>query len=463
MFSIEKHCNLFFSKVRQIGFTPSMDDYKKRRLGIFNLINFFGLTTGITIPIAGFFGNGYLPVIAWVVAFSPFVISSVVLISNYYKKYYFAMMWYFILYPTVTSLVYFGGIDVGIELFFILYGVLAVFFLQKIRAILITIIFSAACYLITSTLMGDFKFVMKNINFTFYFFNHLLALFFIFLGLFLIKKENTGYQKEMKSSNEELTLSINEVNESKILLAEKAEMLESQKLQLTELDDLKNRLFSIISHDLKTPIYSLRNLFRNVEKYDIPGDEIKVLVPDIINDLNYTTSLMENLLQWAKSQMQGNTINPQLLDVATMVNEIKQLLRLQAESKQVYIKAKIDPSINIYADKDMINLVLRNIISNAIKFTPNNGEINVGAKLHNDVVEMYVQDTGTGISAENIEKLFSNQYFTTNGTANESGTGLGLMLCKEFLNKNGGNISVESELGKGSKFVFTLPRAIVPA
>ena len=132
MFSIAKHFNLFFSKVRQIGFTPSMDDYKKRRLGIFNLINFFGLTTGLTIPIAGFFGNGYLPVIAWVVAFSPFVISSVVLISNYYKKYYFAMMWYFILYPTITSLVYVGGIDVGIELFFILYGVLAVFFLQKI-------------------------------------------------------------------------------------------------------------------------------------------------------------------------------------------------------------------------------------------------------------------------------------------------------------------------------------------
>ena len=311
--------------------------------------------------------------------------------------------------------------------------------------------------------MGDFKFIMKNINFTFYFFNHLLALFFIFLGLFLIKKENTGYQKEMKASNDELILSINEVNDSKLLIAEKAEMLEAQKLQLTELDDLKNRLFSIISHDLKTPIYSLRNLFRNVEKYDIPGDEIKVLVPDIINDLNYTTSLMENLLLWAKSQMHGNTINPQALDVATLVNEIKQLLRLQAESKQVYIKAKIDPSINIYADKDMINLVLRNIISNAIKFTPNNGEINVGAKVNNDLVEMCVQDTGTGISAENIEKLFSNQYFTTNGTANESGTGLGLMLCKEFLSKNGGNISVESELGKGSKFVFTLPRAIVTA
>ena len=436
-----------------------MDNYEKRRLGIFNLINFFGLITGIIIPVAGYFANGYLPFIAWFVAFSPFIISSVVLISNYYHHYEFGMIWYFILYPFITSFVYIGGIDVGIELFFILYGVLAVFFLQNFRAILITITFSGGCYLITANLMGDYKFEMKNINFTFYFFNHLLGLFFIFLGLFLIKKENTGYQKEMKLSNDELVISINDLEESKVLIAEKAEILEVQKLQLTELHELKNRLFSIISHDLKTPIYSLRNLFRNVEKYDIPGEEIKVLVPDIINDLNYTTNLMENLLQWAKSQMQGDTIHPQILDIATMVNDVQQLLRLQAESKQVYMKAKIDPSIYIFADKDMINLVLRNILSNAIKFTPNKGEIYVGAKVNNDMVEMYVQDTGMGISSENIHKLFANNYFTTNGTANESGTGLGLMLCKEFLAKNGGSISVESELGKGSKFLFTIPKA----
>ena len=157
--------------------------------------------------------------------------------------------------------------------------------------------------------------------------------------------------------------------------------------------------------------------------------------------------------------MQGNSINPQLLDIAVMVNEVQQLLRLQAESKQVYVKSKIDPSLYIFADKDMINLVLRNILSNAIKFTPNKGEINVGAIVKNDMVEMYVQDSGTGISAENIKKLFTNNYFTTNGTANESGTGLGLMLCKEFLNKNGGEIMVESEVGKGSRFSFTIPKA----
>ena len=459
MHLIVQNINSFLRTVKSIGLVPSMDDYEKRRIGIFNLINFFGTLTGLFIPLGGILNDGYLPFIAWVVAFAPFIISAVVLISNYYHKYQFGMIWYFIMYPSITSLVYIGGIDVGIELFFILYAVLALFFLKNKTAILIIITFCAICYLVTSNIIGDYKFVMKNINFTFYFINHLLALFFIFLGLCLIKKENSSYQFKMQTAISKLTDTNEELNKSKILIAQKAAALEEQKQKLTELDGLKNRLFSIISHDLKTPIYSLRNLFRNVEKYDIAGDEIKILVPDIINDLNFTTSLMENLLQWAKSQMQGNSINPQLLDIGVMVNDVQQLLRLQAESKQVYVKSKIDPSLYIFADKDMINLVLRNILSNAIKFTPNNGEINVGAIVKNDMVEMYVQDSGTGISAENIKKLFTNNYFTTNGTANESGTGLGLMLCKEFLNKNGGEIMVESEVGKGSRFSFTIPKA----
>lgn len=449
----------FLQLIKSIGFTSSMDDYEKRRLGIFNQLNFFGLLTGIIIPIAGLFNKGYLPPLAWIVAVAPAFISLVVLVSNYYQRYLFAMIWYFILYPVITCMVYAGGIDVGIELFFILYGVLAVFFLQNLRTVLITISFSVVCYLLIFIIHPEYKYVMRNINFSFYFFNHFLSVFCIFLVMFLIKKENNGYRLQMQFNNNALSDINTAIEQQKIELAQKAYLLEEKTQQLTQLDSLKNRLFSIISHDLRTPIYSLRNLFGNVQQYDLPGDEIKLLVPDIINDLNYTTSLMENLLQWAKSQMQGDSINPQLIDIALMVNEVQQLLRLQAENKQVYVNSKIDPSIYIFADKEMINLVLRNLLSNAIKFTPNLGKVYVGASVKNDIVEIFVKDTGTGISNENIQRLFSNNYFTTNGTANESGTGLGLMLCKEFLAKNGGEIFVESEVGKGSKFTFTLPKA----
>jgi two-component system, sensor histidine kinase and response regulator len=447
----------FFSNIKSIGYTLGMDDYERRRLGIFNLINFLGVVTGLSIPIAALSSNGYLPLIAWVVAWAPLLISSVVLISNYYKRFQFAMVWYFIMYPIITALVYAGGIDVGIELFFILYGVLAVFFLQNIRAILITVSFSIICYLFIYTLHGKYNYVMKDINYVFYFSNQFLSLFFIFLGLILIKKENSSYQFELTTINNTL-LHTNEVLEkNEEALIEKTYLLEEQTEQLSELNTLKNRMFSIISHDLRNPIYSLRNLFRNVQEYNLPGEEVKVLLPDILNDLNYTTNLLDNLLQWAKSQMEGSTLNLQAIDVSKMIKETQNLLRLQAESKEVLLDSKVDTNVFMYGDKDMITLVLRNLLSNAIKFTPRKGKVFIGTSLQNNMVEIFVKDSGIGISKENIDKLFANNYFTTAGTANESGTGLGLMLCKEFLVKNGGNIYVESEEGNGSKFVFNVP------
>ena len=449
----------FFSVIKSLGTNPAMDGYEKRRLGIFNLLNFFAFFTGISIPVAGLLNSGYLPLLAWVVACSPALISGVVLLLNYYHRLQFSLLWYFVMYPVFTALVYAGSVDAGVELFFILYGVLAVFFLQKLNRILLAVVIAVACYSFIFLIPQQYQFVLREINFSFYIFNHILSICFIFLGLFLIKKENTEYQFEIIDSNRALHKKNIEVEKQSKEIIVKANLLEEQTAQLTELNAVKNRLFSIISHDLRTPIYGLRNLFKSMQQYDLPGEEIKVLVPDILNDLNYATSLMENLLQWAKSQMEGASINPQLIDVSLMITEVQQLLRLQAENKKVYLKTKTDAPVYIYADKDMINLVLRNLLSNAIKFTPENGEVSLGAAIKNETVEVFVKDTGMGISKENINQLFGNNYFTTKGTANETGTGLGLMLCKEFLNKNGGEIFVQSEIGKGSRFSFVIPKA----
>jgi two-component system sensor histidine kinase/response regulator len=134
-------------------------------------------------------------------------------------------------------------------------------------------------------------------------------------------------------------------------------------------------------------------------------------------------------------------------------------LRLQAEAKQIYIDYKGKADILAVADKEMINLVLRNLLSNAIKFTPQQGVIEIGVNEHAAFIEVYVQDSGTGISKDALQKINENNFFTTKGTASESGTGLGLMLCKEFLAKNGGQMQIESEPGKGSIFSFTLPKS----
>jgi signal transduction histidine kinase len=324
---------------------------------------------------------------------------------------------------------------------------------------LFSVSLSMISYFMLAVVLKNYQYQLATANYFFYLFNQILAIIFIFYGLFLIKKENSDYQFSILTKSRDLHKKNMEIQIQKTEIGEKAKLLEKQTNELTDLNSLKNKLFSVIAHDLKTPMYALRNLFRNMQQQDLPASEIKVMIPDVVNDLNYTTGLMENLLQWAKSQMQSDAVKPQTVDVTKITEDVLQLLRLQAEAKQIYIESKVDSPVYAFADKDMINLVLRNLLSNAIKFTPEQGYISVGINEMSSFVEVFVQDSGMGISIEALQKIQQNDYFTTKGTASESGTGLGLMLCKEFLAKNGGQMHIESELGKGSIFSFTLPRS----
>ena len=449
----------FHAYIKNVGYRASLGSYEKRKLGIFNLMNFLGMLAGLIIPFAFLFNRTNTPGFLWPIAFSPALISLLVLIVNHYQRYELARILYFTLYPVMTTLVYAAKVDAGIEFFFVLYGVLSVFFLQKLYNIIFSFTLSMACYFLVSTVWTDYQYRLEFTNYYFFLFNHLLAVFFIFYGLLLIKTENSRYQALTHEKNFQLRRSNLKILRQKKDIAGKATQLEEKTLQLTELNSLKNKLFSVIAHDLKNPIYALRNLFRNIQQYDLPGDEIKLMIPEVVNELTYTTGLMENLLQWAKSQMQAEAIRPQLLDISKITSEVLQLLRLQAEAKNIYISSRIERPVYVYADKDMINLVLRNLLSNAIKFTPVEGTISIDARELRSHIEILVQDTGTGISEDNLRKLMvEDLYYSTKGTVGEAGTGLGLMLCKEFLSRNGGKMHVQSEPGKGSTFSFTLPK-----
>ena len=249
-------------------------------------------------------------------------------------------------------------------------------------------------------------------------------------------------------------------------LQEKNKKIENQKaeieqkaIELSELNSLKNKLFSVISHDMKTPMYALRNLFRSMQQLDMSGREIKAIIPDVVSDLNYTTGLMENLLHWVKSQMQSSSISPGELDMADITEEAIQVHQLQAATKKVSITREMDKPFMVYADRDMVTLVVRNLLSNAIKFTPEHGAIIVRVKSEFPFGRISVIDNGIGMDPETLKKIQENSYYSTNGTASESGTGLGLMLSRDFLSKNGGKLTIESEPGRGSIFSFTLPLA----
>lgn len=440
-----KSTGQLFEKVKTIGSDASIGDYEKRKLGIFNQLNFFQLIAGLIVPIAGGLSNRHFPPIAWVVACIPALISIVVLFLNGRRQYDLALIVYFVFYPLITGIVYLWGINMGVELSFILYGILSVFFIQELSSMLFALGLSMVSYFVLAVLCKDYKYQLEIANVWFYFFNQLLALGFIFYGLFLIKKENTGYQHSILQQKEEIV--------------QKGLLLQQQTEELTRLNAFKSRLFSIIAHDLKSPIYALRNLFRNMQAYDLPAEEIKDMVPEVVNELTYTTSLMENLLQWARSQMQTEAVKPQMIDVSGLMTEVARLLRLQAEAKKIKVSLGVDKTLVAFADTDMVNLILRNLLSNAIKYTPEKGAIGVNARKAGGLVEISVKDTGMGIPAEALEKIQMNNFYTTKGTAGESGTGLGLMLCKEFITRNNGNLYIISTPGKGSTFTFTLPMA----
>src|SRR6185369_10293852 len=449
----------FFEKVWNIGYSTTLDDYEKRKLGIFNQLNFFQIITGILVPIIAFLTSKKFPLHDWYVAILPSCISIVVLLLNYLKKYQAALLCYFIFYPVFTCFIYINGLNLGIELSFVLYGILAVFFLQDLGYMLFVISFSMVSYFMLSVTWKDYRYQLEAYNYTCYLINHALSIVYIFYGLYLVKQESTGYQFKMLLKNRELHKKNLEIEEQKKEIIHKARLLEEQTAALDEHNKVKDKLFSIISHDLKSPMYALQTIFSNAQKFDLPAEEIKSMLPDVVNDLNYTTALMENLLQWAKWQMQSNSIYPEAIDVNKLVTETVQLLHLQAEAKKIKIKTKTHVPVCAWADRNMISLVLRNLLSNAVKFTPERGCIEVGINESSSCVEVYVLDSGRGISKEDISKINKEGFYTTNGTNDERGTGLGLMLSKEFLEKNDGRLFIESKPGKGSTFSFTLPLA----
>ena len=231
--------------------------------------------------------------------------------------------------------------------------------------------------------------------------------------------------------------------------------------QSLQLNIAKDRLLTILGHDLRNQFTGLlgfsRLLTENFRHYNIAELE------EISNHIAYTAqnaySLLDEILIWAKKQSDRITFEPQKLRFIDICKDILEFLNPIATTKTIIINCNSKKDITVFADLEMLKTILRNLISNAIKFTNSNGEINISARENSRDVTISVSDNGTGISADTLEKLFNtSQFLTTEGTRREKGTGLGLMLCKEFVEKHGGKIWVESELEKGSVFSFTIPR-----
>ena len=322
----------FLEEIKSIGFTKTMDEYEKRKLSIFNQLNFFQLITGVIVPVICLLGNYRYSVSSFIIGSLPALVSFVVLCINFYYKYEAGVIFYLIIYPVVTSIVYLNGMNLGVELFFILYGILAVFLVQEIGHMIFSLGLSMISYFVLAVICKKYSYQIQTANIFFYYFNQTSALLFIFYGLFLIKRENTVYQFGILTTNQALTEKNTKIQKQKEEMERIAVILHKQTTELSELNSLKNKLFSVIAHDLKSPMYALRNLFNHVQQYGLPASDIRKMIPDVVNDLNYTTGLMENLLHWAKSQMDSAAVRKEVLDVSCTIEETIQLLHLQAEA-----------------------------------------------------------------------------------------------------------------------------------
>lgn len=231
--------------------------------------------------------------------------------------------------------------------------------------------------------------------------------------------------------------------------------------QLRDLVETKDRLFSIIGHDLKNPLINLVGLIevlqRSYKTFDQPT--LEMLIDNLHKSATVAFDLLKNLLEWARSQRDISKFEPKEINIDKMFDEVEALLKSSAASKEISIEHLPSCNISVFADENMLKTILRNLVTNAIKFSHKNGKIQLSAAGEKGEIKFRISDNGVGIDKEKLPYLFDpSKVETTLGTSFEKGTGLGLSLCKDFIEKHQGKIWAESEPGKGTDFIFTLPQ-----
>lgn len=242
------------------------------------------------------------------------------------------------------------------------------------------------------------------------------------------------------------------------LLLKHQQEMETRSEELERLNQVKDKFFSIISHDLRSPINALAGLLDLLDKGAVKPEELSRHIHELKSRFNHTRTLLNNLLDWTLLQMDKLSLQATRIDLRRLVDENVQLLG-SIPNKRIRLNNKVPENTIGFADSNTVNLVIRNLMTNAIKFTNDGGEVVIGAEDRDGEWLITVRDNGVGMNDDVLKMLFDKTApYTTRGTANEKGTGLGLILCKEFVEKNGGRIFVESKVGVGSKFSFTVPK-----
>lgn len=287
-----------------------------------------------------------------------------------------------------------------------------------------------------------------------------LLLAAVFIGLLSLLKQRRKHEKLLVLQNLEITKQSENIEQQNRKLTDANEKLEKSEAELKRIVRTKDKLFSIIAHDLRNPFTALTGLTELLhENADTISSEEKMVYVTMINESSHKLlQLIENLLHWARSQTGTLKLVFIELVLRNLADDVMKIYSTQAEAKGISLKNEIPGDLKVYADQEILATVIRNLISNGIKYTRKGGSVTCSATLLDRDIVLKIADTGVGMSSQMLEKLFSiENTYTTEGTNNEEGTGLGLVICKEFIETLGGTISVESTPGTGTSVFVTLP------
>ena len=259
-----------------------------------------------------------------------------------------------------------------------------------------------------------------------------------------------------RAVNRRMNKVLREKNEK---IEEQKETLELQAVQLLLNNQQKDKLFSVVAHDLRGPMNSLKEVLTFLKEKRFSEQELSGMVSELRRNVDATSEMVGNLLSWAARQLKGAAVNAVVVPVAELADETIGLYNRQAWEKQILLTTILPEDLLGYADKDMMQVVLRNVVSNAIKFSRPGDRVTITGVKKGAEIEISVTDTGIGMTTDALERIRRRESFTTYGTAKEKGTGLGILLCHEFAEANRGRFYAESEWGKGSRCYFTIPAA----
>jgi two-component system, sensor histidine kinase and response regulator len=417
----------------KLGITDKLMPYERRRAKVFNYCNLAGFSiAGIRVLYLAFLSHNHYTAMSIGINTIPLILCvgmSICMLSNQYKA---AVFISFLCFPPALAAMAFVTDDKGLEVYLFLYMIFAFFFLHHRARIVITFCWLVAWFVIVHFSLQNMVFYPPYVypfDVPLSVLNYGSGLLFIFITLYFIKFEVWKFEQSLREKKEELK----------------------------KLNVVKDKVFSVISHDLRLPVGAILLLLRQLIKNGASADEVKAYLPEIAANMEQTGELLDNLLAWAKSQMQDSNLMANEFSMSNLAQQTVNFMGGNAAKKNIRLVNDIGIKCSAFADEGSTKIVLRNLLANAIKFTKPGGYVRLRSELNGEYLNILVEDNGVGIPPEKQQLLFGEGYFTSVGTNKESGTGLGLLICKDLVTKNGGSMEFTSKPGNGSTFSFSLP------